>query len=125
MSRFKALHLEQGKEKFNLGYVELEIQKTVGNPNWEITIRAEYILGVYKAYGNNSSSFKLHAEWTSKSHGVTNLESISGDFWIAEIDLNKKPSPNSGKKCYTLYGFCPNLNVSGVPNNERVKVQFD
>lgn len=116
--------MQQGSKKFNLGYVELDIQKTVGKPNWEVTIRADDIWGVYKAWTKNQM-FQLHAEWTSKSYGVTVLEVISGMFAIMEIDPNKKPSQSSGRECYTLSGFSPNLSVSGVPDNERVKVQFD
>jgi hypothetical protein len=124
MSRFKGLHLEQGKQKFNLGYVELEISKSIGKPNWEVTIRAEDIWGIYKAY-DKSPTFRLHAEWTSKSHGVIVHETIFGEFWIDRIDPNKTSTPTSPRKLYTLHGYSPNLDVSGVPDNERVKVQFD
>ena len=48
MSKFKSLYLQQGNKKFNLGYVELDISKTVGKPNWEITIMTDDIWGVYR-----------------------------------------------------------------------------
>lgn len=124
MSKFKGLYLQQGSKKFNLGYVELEIQRTLGNPNWEITIRCEDIWGVYKAWSNNQT-FQLSAEWTSKAYGVTVLESISGMVVIMEVNPNKTPSPSSGIPCYTISGVSPNLTVSGIPDNERVKVMFD
>ena len=124
MSRFKGLYLEQGNKKFTFGYVELNFQKTLGKVDWEVTIMVDEIWGVYKVW-NKNQSFALKAEWTHKICGKTTLESISGDFIILDIDPNKKPYESGNGKGYTLHGFSPNLVVSGIPNNERVKVQFD
>ena len=124
MSRFKTLYLEQGNIKFSLGYVELDISKTVGKPNWEVTIRCEDIWGVWKAWDKNQT-FVLYAEWSYKSHGIVYPESISGEFYILEINTNKTSTPTSPRKLYTLSGVSPNLTVSGIPDNERVKVMFD
>ena len=124
MSRFKSLYLQQGSKKFNVGYVELEIQKTLGRSDWEITLMVDDVWGIYKAW-NKNQIFMLYAEWTLKSHGVTLSESISGTFIITDIGSDKKPFESGKGSGYPLHGVSPNLTVSGIPDNERVKVMFD
>jgi hypothetical protein len=131
MSKFKRAYLQQGKQRYNLHSVSLDITTRVGNspkyvnsPQWEVKLEIDIndVWGIYKAWEKNPI-FDLLVEWTSK-RDKPEIEHMDGTIMILEIKEDKTRGATL-PKVYFINAISSKLNLSTTAEFEPVKVQFD